>query len=234
MKAVIYTRYSPRPTDSDSIEAQIRDCRAYCEYKHYDILKEFKEPSASAATIANRPIFQEALELTVKQKACLVVSSLTRLARNTKDALSVLEAINESKAEIAILDYSIDTTNPIGKMLFTIVSAFAAFEREMTVERTKKAMNTYIKNGRVMSSRTPYGYKLDPDSPPHPTSGKPTRMIPCDKEQLNIGLIRELREKYKMTGEEIIAELEDRNIDFRGGQWHKTTLFNIMKKNEIK
>ena len=57
MKAVIYARYSSDNQREESIEGQIRDCRAYAEYNGIDIVGEYIDRAFSAKT-DDRPDFQ--------------------------------------------------------------------------------------------------------------------------------------------------------------------------------
>ncbi|MDF2956670.1 MAG: Site-specific DNA recombinase SpoIVCA/DNA invertase PinE [Candidatus Alkanophagales archaeon MCA70_species_1] len=54
----------------------------------------------------------------------------------------------------------IDTTTAAGKLMFHIIGAFAEFEREMTIERTKLAMDKKVKEGSFVG-RLPLGYRYD-------------------------------------------------------------------------
>jgi hypothetical protein len=52
-----------------------------------------------------------------------VVTRLDRLARNTKDALALLDRIHAAKCGLKVLDMDINTATPSGKVMFTILSA---------------------------------------------------------------------------------------------------------------
>src|SRR5262249_35833278 len=135
----------------------------------------------------NRPDLQAAIALACKRKAVLVVYKLDRLARNTRDALDVLERLRKSKAELASLVEQINSRSPMGRFFFTQLAAFAELERGQIRARTSAAMRSYQAGGRRMSraDRCPFGQKPDPSDP--------SRLIGCPEEQAALERIRQLR-----------------------------------------
>ena len=99
-----------------------------------------------------------------KAKAVLVVYKLDRLARNTRDALDVLERLQKSKADLASVVEQINSRSPMGRFFFTQLAAFAELEREQIRARTSAAMRSYQAEGRRMTraDRCPYGKDPNP------------------------------------------------------------------------
>jgi DNA invertase Pin-like site-specific DNA recombinase len=78
-----------------------------------------------------------------------VVYKLDRLARSTIKLISTINEIQQRGAEfVSITDSGIDTTTPAGKMMFTVMAAFAEFERNVIVERTKAGLAASRARGR--------------------------------------------------------------------------------------
>ncbi len=169
MNSLIYARFSPRPNaaDSESIETQLTRCRAMCAAKAWTILSEHIDRELSGARADNRPGLQEALSAACEHKAVIVCYSLSRLARNTVDALSIIERLGKCGANLYSLHESIDTTSAMGKFAFTLFAALATLEREQIGERTSDAMQRHQDAGRRMGrlDRLPYGWRVVPDSP---------------------------------------------------------------------
>jgi site-specific DNA recombinase len=88
----------------------------------------------------NRPGLQAALTEVCRTKGALVVYSLSRLARSTKDAISIAERLERAGADLVSLSEKIDTTSAAGKMLFRMLAVLAEFERDLISERTWGAM----------------------------------------------------------------------------------------------
>ena len=66
----------------------------------------------------------------------VVVKSLDRLSRSTKDMLELVEVIKQKGAFLKILDMNVDTATPMGEFFLTIIAAIAQLERQTIRERT--------------------------------------------------------------------------------------------------
>ena len=66
----------------------------------------------------------------------VVITKLDRIARNAKSGLEIIDSILERGASIRILNMGTFDSSPIGKMMRTVLLAFAEFERDMIVQRT--------------------------------------------------------------------------------------------------
>lgn len=85
---------------------------------------------------ADRPELQEMLKY-VRSDDTVVVTKLDRLARSTKDLLSIADRIKEKGAGLEVLNIDLDTTTPTGKLMLTVLGAIAEFEREIMLERQR-------------------------------------------------------------------------------------------------
>jgi DNA invertase Pin-like site-specific DNA recombinase len=223
--AVVYARFSPRPSpeECDSIEKQIERCRAYCAGHGYDVLAVFQDKDLSGGRADNRPGLQRAIAKACAQKAILCVYSLSRFARNTKDAIDLAERLNAAGADLAVIQENVNTRSPMGRFIFTLFSALAQLEREQIAERTSTAMLRHQANGRRMTHAAycPFGKQPDPlDS---------ARLIDQPEEQSAIAIIQAARAKGR--GYKAIARLLDaKGIPCRGERWHHTTVRSILRR----
>lgn len=98
-------------------------------------------------TKSNRP---ELLKLKNKLRVgdIVVIESLSRLGRSTKDLLNLIEEWNIQKVKLISLKENIDTTTPTGKLLITVLSAISQFERDITVQRTNEGLQAARARGR--------------------------------------------------------------------------------------
>ena len=86
MNAVIYARYSSYGQQEQSIEGQIRDCRAYCEREGFKVVGEYIDRAISGRT-DDRPDFQRMIEDASRKKfQMVIVWKLDRFARNRYDS----------------------------------------------------------------------------------------------------------------------------------------------------
>ena len=70
----------------------------------------------------------------------VVVKSIDRLSRSTKDLLDIVEQIRAAQANLHILDLKIDTSTPMGKCVLTILGAIAELDRKTIKERTAEGI----------------------------------------------------------------------------------------------
>lgn len=88
-------------------------------------------------TKADRPQFNELLER-IEAGDTLVVTKLDRFARSTTDAIETVKKLFEKGVKVHVLNMGLVEDTPTGNLIFTVMSAFAQFERDMIVERTQE------------------------------------------------------------------------------------------------
>jgi site-specific DNA recombinase len=150
MNAVWYARVSTdgQVTDGVSLDAQQARIRAWCEVNDY-ILVGLHVDAGLSGCRADNPGLQESLTSACQYKAALVVYSLSRLARSTKDAIVISERLTKHRADLVSLSERIGTTTAAGKMVFRMLAVLAEFERDQIAERTKGALNHLRSQGNV-------------------------------------------------------------------------------------
>ncbi len=77
----------------------------------------------------------------------VVTESISRIARNTKDLLSIIETLNNKGVHFVSIKESIDTSSPQGKFMLTIFGAMAELERENILERQREGIAIAKENG---------------------------------------------------------------------------------------
>ena len=78
----------------------------------------------------------------------IVIESLSRLGRSVKNLAELMEMFNQRNIRLVSLKETIDTTTPTGKLLFSIMSSLAQFERDILVERTQEGLAAARARGR--------------------------------------------------------------------------------------
>lgn len=79
----------------------------------------------------------------------VVIESLSRLGRSTKDLIELTELFHSKGVNLVSLKESIDTNTPTGKLLFTLMSAIAQFERDTIADRTREGLKAARARGRT-------------------------------------------------------------------------------------
>ncbi len=82
----------------------------------------------------NRPELQRMMEY-VRRGDTVIVESISRFARNTRDLLELVERLTEKGVEFVSKKEAIDTTTPTGKFMLTVFGAVAELEREYILQR---------------------------------------------------------------------------------------------------
>lgn len=163
--AVAYLRVSTagQVRDGVSLDAQKSKVTAWAGLNGHKLAGVFTDAGLSGGSATNRPGLQAAIDAACKQKAVLVVYSLSRLARSTKDAITISERLEKCGADLVSLSEKIDTTSASGKLYFRIIAAFAEFERDVISERTRFGMEHLRSKGRRVSRHVPFGFNLAGD-----------------------------------------------------------------------
>lgn len=90
----------------------------------------------------------------VREGDVVIVESISRFARNTKDLLELVEQLTEKQVEFISKKEAIDTTIPTGKFMLTVFGAVAELEREYILQRQKEGIAVAKQNG-VYKGRKP-------------------------------------------------------------------------------
>ena len=101
----------------------------------------------------DRPELQKLLAF-VRDGDTVVVESISRFARNTKDLLNLIEKLTQKKVEFVSKKEAIDTTTPTGKFMLTIFGAVAELEREYILQRQAEGIAIAKQKG-VYKGRKP-------------------------------------------------------------------------------
>lgn len=108
-------------------------------------------------TTTDRPEFSQLLKQ-LKTGDTLIVTKLDRFARNTREALDIIQDLFKRDIKVNILNMGIIDNTPTGQLIFTIFSAFAQFERDMIVTRTQEGKEYAKRNDPNFSEGRPQTY----------------------------------------------------------------------------
>lgn len=95
----------------------------------------------------DRPELQKMIEY-VRRGDTVIVESISRFARNTKDLLELIEKLSEKEVEFVSKKEAIDTSTPTGKFMLTVFGAVAEIEREYILSRQKEGIEIAKADGK--------------------------------------------------------------------------------------
>lgn len=127
-----------------STESQILD-RQLDALNKYGIDEIFTEKMTGTKT--NRPELEK-VKMVAREGDTIVIESLSRLGRSTKDLLNLLYEFEGKGIKVISLKENIDTTTATGRLVTTVLSAICEFERDTTVQRTKEGLASARARGR--------------------------------------------------------------------------------------
>ena len=113
--------------------------------ENYKVEKIFSEKVSAKDT--NRPKLKELLDY-VREGDTVVVHDFSRLARSTKDLLSIVELLNSKKVSLISSKENIDSSTPTGKLMLTMIGAINEFERANLLERQREGIAIAKEKGK--------------------------------------------------------------------------------------
>ena len=149
---VILARVS---TDKQEYYRQINELSDYCRQRNWEVVKVFANKVSGAATNEQRAEIQELVEYVKNHQISRVVClEISRVGRNTLEALKVIQLLNENRVSLFVKNYNLETldadgnVNPIASLICTILLEIASMERLTIKERMASGRKQYIEKCR--------------------------------------------------------------------------------------
>ena len=160
-RAIIYLRVSTvaQVVEGSSLAAQEAKARAWASANDISDVLVFTDAGISGSSTEKRTGLADALS-TAQRGDVIVVYSLSRLARSTKDTLIISEQLAEKGVDIVSLSEKIDTTTSAGKMIFRLLAVLAEFEKDVIKDRICSSMSHLKSINRRVSRHAPYGFRF--------------------------------------------------------------------------
>lgn len=146
-KVVILARVS---TQAQDYQRQVTELQEYCDRAGWEVTKVFANKVSGAKAVTERAEIVEMVEYIksndIQRVVCLEIS---RLGRNTLEALKVINYLNENGVSLYVKNYNLETlvdgkVNPVASLICTILLEIASMERLTIKERMTSGRNQYI------------------------------------------------------------------------------------------
>lgn len=224
MKAFAYLRVS---TDRQEVEAQRSQVRAFAAYKGYELLEIPDEIDVSGSVpFAKRPVGAVILSR-LAECDVIIFPKVDRGFRDTVDAMLTVADLRAAGKDIHFLDMALDTTTPAGELCFTMMAAFAAFERRRIGERIREKMAEKAKDPSWKVGPAGFGFKnIARIVDGRKVDGGKHEVVEAEAPAL--ALIASMRGQPLRA---IAAALKAAKVPTaRGGQWHPYTVAKVLRR----
>ena len=139
-------------TNAQDYEYQHNTLSELCERKGWEIVKVFANKVSGAKKNEERKEIVELLDFVKSNQVDRVVATeISRIGRDTLEALKTIEILNEHKVNLYLANYNIETltpngeVNPIARLILTICLEISSYERNLIRYRMKAGYEDYLK-----------------------------------------------------------------------------------------
>ena len=150
MRAATYARVS---TTDQRLDSQGDELRRYVTARGWTIAAEFADHGVSGVR-DRRPGLDELMALARRRQVdAVVVPAFDRFARSVRHLLGALDEFRALGVQFVSLREQIDTSTPLGRMVFVVVAAVAELERELIRERVRAGVAAARRRGKHVGRR---------------------------------------------------------------------------------
>lgn len=227
MAVLGYARVSTKVQADDglSLDAQIRQLRGYAMVHGMKLDQVFTERAVSGwKPIGDRAEGRRLMGV-LQEGDVLICPKLDRLFRSARDALVVSDELKERGVSLHLIDLGGDVTaNGISKVFFTIIAAFAEFERDRIAERIGDVKSHQKALGRYLGGTRPFGFEVTDDNRMQPDATEQVlieKMIYLRSQGSSLRTIADYLRKHgaavsHVTVRRILQDVDGRNSKYAG------------------
>jgi len=223
---VIYSRVSTMfqvGENKHSLETQVSDMTRYCDNHNIQIIGHYQDAGISGGEMDNRPQLLAMLDALQVGTIC-ICTAVNRLSRNVRQLLTIVERIQEKRAELVLLDIQMDTREPAAKFMLTTMVGLAELEKDTTGKRVSSVLTHLSEEGKLIT-KPMFGYTRKKNGP----------LEKVETEQLVIDMIRLLvKNNPNITATRIVKLLSEKNMTNRKNKpFHVSTILSIVRYHNI-
>jgi DNA invertase Pin-like site-specific DNA recombinase len=146
-RAALYMRISTKG-HGQTTDTQAVALREYAERRGLQVIDEYRDEGISGAK-DRRPALDRLMTDARKRRFdAVLVARFDRFARSTKHLVLALEEFSSLGVDFISLNESIDTSSPMGRMVFTVIAAVAELERSIIRERVLAGVDRARRQGK--------------------------------------------------------------------------------------
>lgn len=177
MPVAVYMRVSSEEQrERQSIETQRSFAAKYCDLHGLDVYQIYADDGVSGTVpIESRPAGASLLrDARAGKFGQILVYKLDRIARQANFVLNLVEELKARNIRLRSMTEEFDSMTSTGMLMLTMLSGFAAHEREVIRERSVAGTSRLVEAGAWLGGIVPYGYRKEGEK-------AAARIIPSDQ-----------------------------------------------------
>jgi DNA invertase Pin-like site-specific DNA recombinase len=146
-RAALYMRVSTKG-HGQTTDIQALALREYAERRGFEVVGEYRDEGISGSKDSRPALDRLMKDARARKFDVVIVARFDRFARSVSHLLRALEEFSHLGIDFVSLSESIDTSTPMGKMIFTVLGAVAELERNLIKERVHMGIGRARKEGK--------------------------------------------------------------------------------------
>src|SRR6266571_4401320 len=148
-RVAIYMRVSTK-NHGQTTETQAFALREYAAHRGFEIAQEYRDEGISGSKDSRPALDRLMKDARARNFDVVIVARFDRFARSVSHLLRALEEFSHLGVDFVSLSESVDTSTPMGKMIFTVLGAVAELERNLIKERVHMGISRARKQGKQL------------------------------------------------------------------------------------
>lgn len=148
-RVAIYARVSTKGHNQDP-ETQLIALREYARARGFDVVDEYVDVGISGSKESRPALDRLMTDARRRRFDTIAVARFDRFARSTRHLVLALEEFNALGVDFISLSESLDTSTPMGKMVYTVIAAVAELERSLIRERVVMGLERAKAQGKQL------------------------------------------------------------------------------------
>ena len=221
MSVIGYARVSTtmQAKDGISLDTQKKRIEQWCDFKGKQLRGFFVDQALTGGEMVRREQLRAGLNSLQKGDVFLVYD-ISRMARNVADSWVILNEIQSKECHFVSLSQDVDTTSPGGRMMFSILSAFAAHEREQSAAKVSDNMQRLSADGKL-GKKSMFGYRWV-------KKGEPFEPVPA--QQADIDHVRKMMQMDATLNVQQVTDWLNADEASRGAMGGKRYFYRTVRK----
>ena len=160
LRAVIYARFSSDMQREESIDAQVRACKNYCQSKGYLVIGQYVDEAKSGRELTKRDAYNQMLADALEDKFDIII--FHKIDRNSRNELNYYTTKDKLEKLGIRYEYAVQhiDASPEGQMMEGVLVSMAAYYSRNLSKETKKGLNENAYKAQFNGGTAPLGFRI--------------------------------------------------------------------------